>query len=85
MGSGSGRKPYREVGDDFDIRRVACGLADKTQKSKEKTFTISYETKDQVSKTRKSEVIKYELEIKGKKISVFIFGIGNFDWNNIIL
>ena len=55
------------------------------KKLKGKTLNISYETKDQVSKTRKSEVIKYELEIKGKKISVFIFGIGNFDWNNIAL
>lgn len=55
------------------------------KKLKEITFNISYETKDQVSKTRKSEVIKYELEIKCKKISVFIFGIGNFDWNNIAL
>ena len=38
-----------------------------------------------MSKTRKSEVIKYELEIKDKKISIYIFGIGNFDWNNIAL
>lgn len=45
-------------------------------------FTISYKTLKHVKKTKKSEVIYNELEVGGKKISVFVFGLGNYDWND---
>ena len=45
-------------------------------------FTISYKTIKYVKKTKKSEVIYNELEVGGKKISVFVFGLGNYDWND---
>ena len=46
------------------------------------SFIIPYKTLENVEKTRKSEVIYNELEVGGKKISVFVFGLGNYDWND---
>ena len=45
-------------------------------------FIIPYKTLKNVEKTKKSEVIYNELEVGGKKISVFVFGLGNYDWND---
>ena len=45
-------------------------------------FTISYKTLKNVNKTKKSVVTYNELEVGGKKISIFVFGLGNYDWND---